>query len=110
SKAPGAGNWGCESSSATTQYVDAIETDDDGVVRVTVNAALLDLPDPTYVLLEPRDSAGTGLTAGAAGTALTSKVVNQWGCGGSNDEINKLLPGSCSEDLTALAGGTFAAN
>ena len=31
---PGAGNWGCESSGATTQYVGSIETTADGLVRV----------------------------------------------------------------------------
>lgn len=107
SVSPGEGNWGCESSGATTQYVAGISTDEDGVVRVEVGTGLLDT-DPAYVYLVPQDNAGTALTAGAAGTAMTSKTVNKWACGGSTDELVKLLPGSCGVDYTSSPGGTFA--
>ena len=105
---PGAGNWGCESSSATSQYVAAVETDGDGVVRVTVASGLVDASGTYYVYLVPQDSSGTTLAVASD----LGEQVNQWTCGGSASEIINLLPGSCSTDYSTDPGTTadYAAN
>lgn len=104
--APGGGNWGCESSSPTSKYVAAIETDEDGVVRVTVATGLIDASGTYYVYLIPRDSSDTPLDV----TSDLGEQVNNWDCGGNAAEIINLLPGSCSADHSSSTFGTFAAN
>lgn len=91
SSAPGAGNWGCESASATSKYVAKIETDDDGRVTITAGGFGNSDIDGEVVILEPRDATGTALTA-----ADIPSQVNQWACGTtSGSSILKFLPGSC---------------
>ncbi|QHE78193.1 pilin [Hydrogenophaga sp. PBL-H3] len=78
---PTAGNWGCESSIATSTYVSQIATNDDGAIQVT----------------------SQNIGPGANGTVrLVPTIVNQgvqaWLCGpgaspGGVDA--KFLPGSC---------------
>jgi type IV pilus assembly protein PilA len=90
-QAPGAGNWGCESSVATTKYVSGISTGAAGSVRVTIASSEFGLSGSNYVYLQPQKSAGTAMAATDIGTA-----VNSWLCGGSSAATNKLLPGSCN--------------
>ena len=109
---PVGGNWGCESRIAAahpvTKYVQKIETNGTGDIRVQVNTA-----SPAYainadlagkfVILKPwADAAGT--------TALTvGSAIARWDCGpqtGQSPDISKYLPGSCRAG-TASAG-TFA--
>ncbi|MBU73313.1 pilin [Spongiibacter sp.] len=101
---PGAGNWGCESSGATTQYVGSIETTADGLVRVKVQN-LDSAIDGGYVFLEPMKDSTTAMAVSSdLGTA-----VNQWRCGtdeATYAELQKLLPGSCS-DTGVTVSGTF---
>ncbi|MBN0987697.1 pilin [Amphritea pacifica] len=97
---PGAGNWGCESSTATTQYVSGIATTANGAVRVGTT-----IVSGGYVYLEPMSDATTPLTVASMGVA-----VNRWRCGGSSDEMLKYLPGSCSYDYSTAPTGTFTAN
>lgn len=97
---PGEGNWGCESSVATTQYVAGISTDANGNVRVQIDNLDPDVNNG-FVYLQPRNSSGTALTAASIPT-----TVSQWGCGSDSAAVRKLLPGSCSESLTM--NGTFA--
>jgi type IV pilus assembly protein PilA len=100
--APGKGSWGCEASGTTsapsTKYVIDVRTNDNGAVQVApVSTAFTGLGTTDMVFLEPLSTAGVALTAGTAGTAITSSVtVGQWRCGGSSLVINKLLPGSCN--------------
>ncbi len=106
-RAPGAGNWGCESSGATSKFVSAIETDQDGVVRVTV--AGVSAVDGDYVYLVPMadDSADTQMTVGSN----LGAQIDGWRCGASTDALINLLAGSCSEDYTSDPGdGSYAAN
>lgn len=91
SSAPGAGNWGCESASATSKYVASIATSANGRVTITAGGFGNADIDGEVVILEPRDSTGTALTA-----ADIPSQVNQWACGTtSGSSILKFLPGSC---------------
>jgi len=94
---PTAGNWGCESSTASSKYVAKIVTDAAGGISVEAanfgDAAI----DGKTVSLVPTDTAGTGSpTAGS--------TVSRWVCGntaaiGSSTATTtvaaKFLPGSC---------------
>jgi type IV pilus assembly protein PilA len=106
---PAGGNWGCESRVAgahpITKYVNMIETNQNGWIRVQVapgNAINSDLNNK-YVILQPSASA-SGYTAPTAGAAISS-----WTCGpqtGQTPDISKYLPGSCRTGIAAA--GTFA--
>jgi type IV pilus assembly protein PilA len=87
--APGANNWGCEGNQS--KYVAGVETDDNGVVTVTVqginpsvNGRKLSLAP--YIGGAPAD----------AGTMM-GKGINEWRCGPalSNALLPKHLPSSC---------------
>lgn len=106
-EAPGAGGWGCESNTNAkiSQYVAAVATNADGVAAVKIQNI-----DPNangqFVFLQPRNDAGTALTA--AGTlGATPRVnvqVNQWACGYSEAKIAKFLPGSCNVKFASAPG------
>jgi len=97
---PLAGNWGCESSTATSKYVAQVTTDAVGGVQVTVQGIGDSTIDGGFVTLIPVaagnvqiDSTATpplnlfawicGNTAGVGGSALVTTVPL------------KYLPGSC---------------
>ena len=86
---PGADNWGCESS-ATTKYVGAITTSDEGIIRVELRG-MGDLRlDFHTITLAPLDSAG--ILMAALGR------VARWRCGSLVDgtDLNaEFLPGTC---------------
>ncbi len=122
STGPGAGNWGCEfastGSAATetaeatnattgTKYVAAIETTENGKVRVLLRGTEIVSSASAYVYLEPLDSDGTPMTATGT-TNDIGKAVSSWRCGSPTAEVKKYLPGSCSAALTA--DGTFASS
>lgn len=93
---PGADEWGCESSTATTKYVAKIETDEDGVVTVTAADATA-APDLKAaaggkITLTPYSDDSTPLD-----NADVGKTVFKWVCGpASTGGIPaKYLPGSC---------------
>ena len=88
---PDANEWGCETSTAPSQYVNAITTTDAGVVNVE---------------MQNIDALGTNVNitltpyVGASGTTAPSKggeVIGRWVCGpaGTNGVLPKYLPGSC---------------
>ena len=86
--APGANNWGCESSTSTTAYVTSIATDDDGVVTVTSA-----VPGATgTITLTPYKDASSKMTAADMG-----KQVHHWVCDapGSGGVLASYRPGSC---------------
>ncbi len=83
---PGANAWGCESATATSQYVAKVETDDDGKVTVTAQGISTDVNGDT-ITLTPYSSAAV-LTAAAIPTQ-----VHHWVCDGSI-KVN-FRPGSC---------------
>lgn len=82
--APGAGSWGCESSTPTTQYVASIATDANGKVTVTVQG----ITGVTgNITLTPYSSSGA-LTSATMGVQ-----VYRWVCDGSIP--SNFRPGSC---------------
>jgi type IV pilus assembly protein PilA len=95
---PGANNWGCESSTATSKYVGKVETDANGGIVVTVAASSFgdDTIDGKTVSLVPTAAAGAAITSAAP--------LSQWICG-NRAIVNggtavttvpaKFLPGSC---------------
>jgi type IV pilus assembly protein PilA len=110
---PTGGNWGCESRVAAahpiTKYVEKIETNENGWVRVQVNANTTtpaingDLAGK-YVILRPSEVSGTTYDPPEAGDAIA-----RWDCGpqsGQTPDISKYLPGSCRTGIAAF--GTFA--
>ena len=86
---PGANNWGCESATQTSKYVNKIETDALGVVTVTLTAA---------TDLGPAKNGKITLTpAGPTGTAIAAYATQQVGsfiCQG-DATAKPYLPGSC---------------
>ena len=92
SSAPAADGWGCESASASSKYVNKIETTADGRVTVTAQGFNDANIDTKHVILEPRLQSGTAM----AFTSDAGKPVYQWACGtDTNSTILKYLPGSC---------------
>jgi len=93
---PGPGQWGCESTVANalavSKYVDQIQTNGDGEVRVIVNNIGPDVNNKAIILQPWADAAGT--IAPSAGSAIA-----RWDCGpdpaNPAPPIDKFLPGSC---------------
>jgi type IV pilus assembly protein PilA len=93
---PTAGNWGCESSVATSKYVRSIATDNNGGIIVTVQGLGDTTIDTTTVSLVPTAASKAAITATAP--------LSEWVCG-NRAVLNggtavtttplKYLPGSC---------------
>jgi type IV pilus assembly protein PilA len=93
---PVAGDWGCEfpagASIGPTKYVNAVETDLAGNVRVQIRGLTPQISDTdAYVLLQP---------------IILNSQVTGWNCGPGGSMNPKYLPGSCRAVLTAT--GTYA--
>ena len=83
---PGANNWGCENTSASTQYVSSVATDVNGgiIVTSTVPGATGD------ITLLPYSSTG------ALTPAAIPVQVFKWVCGGTGTTVQaNFRPGSC---------------
>ncbi|MEP6501979.1 MAG: pilin [Betaproteobacteria bacterium] len=98
SSTPVAGNWGCESTAATSKYVALVNTNVNGGVTVTLSG------DPAlsaagingaFLTLYPADSGRVALVNSA--TTIGSTQVFQWVCGGAGTTaaLLRYLPGSC---------------
>jgi len=89
-----ANGWGCEATSASSKYVAKIETDANGLVKVTASATGIGAGvDGLLLTLAPTSAAGAPLTY-----AGTSQSVGGWRCGSTADGTtieSKYLPGSC---------------
>ena len=83
---PTAGNWGCESSIATSKYVAKVQTNSNGAISVlaatTITSAIV---ASSAVILAPSVNA-------VAGTPIQA-----WLCGPSSTMPAKYLPGSCRD-------------
>jgi type IV pilus assembly protein PilA len=92
---PGAGGWGCESTSGSAQskYVASVVTDANGVVTVTAQAVNDTNIDGHTVQLVPWASDTTLMVA----PTNMGSAVYKWVCGpGSSQPMpTKFLPGSC---------------
>ena len=88
---PAANNWGCESASQTTKYVQSVATDNNGRITVTAQG-ISQLPTGSDVLtLIPYKNATTAIA-----NTDTGITVFGWMCGGTGTTIpQKYLPGSC---------------
>lgn len=89
---PAAGAFGCESSTATSQYVAAITTLAGGIISVTAGTGIDSTGvDGKVLTLAPRQADGTTLPT-------ASSQVYKWVCGKSGDGTTitaKYLPGTC---------------
>ena len=83
---PTAGNWGCESSSATSKYVASVATDAAGIISVKAQG-ITQISTNGGVKLTPLKADGT---AAAAATP-----VGTWKCEPINSADLKYLPSSC---------------
>jgi len=88
---PGAGNWGCETTGASSKYVASVVTSADGVITVTATTA----PDlrgasGMSITLTPTNAAGTALTAAAIPVQVAA-----FKCAPTTTAMGKWLPGSC---------------
>ena len=89
-----AGNWGCEVAAGSgSKYVNKVDTDVNGVIKVTAqnfgDAAI----DTKIVTLVPLIN-----NAAVVGTTDGMKSVTAWRCGNTTDGTTidpKFLPGSC---------------
>jgi type IV pilus assembly protein PilA len=99
-EAPDPGDWGCESKTGRTAYAGAIETSENGVIRVTVRSV-----DPRvngrFVHLVPARG-GAALTADDIGNPVRS-----WICGSDWSLLRAALPGNCRIDTTTWASQDF---
>ena len=91
SSSPAAGNWGCESTTASSKYVSSVGTDANGVVTVTATGFSNTAIDGKQIQLVPYSSSGL-LT-----TATMNVAIFKWVCGptSANGIPPKYLPGSC---------------
>jgi type IV pilus assembly protein PilA len=85
---PAAGAWGCESSTAQSQYVASVTTSDKGVITVTAQN-ITALGTNTALTLIPKQADGTT-------DPVVGGTIGKWICGGANTTIDaKYRPGSC---------------
>ena len=93
--APGANNWGCESSIQTSKYVASIATTPDGQIVVTTsgNAGLPAVAQGKTITLTPTLSDGLTVMTVTANT-VGSSVVGSFRCQ-PGTMPSKYLPGSC---------------
>ncbi|HOL37666.1 MAG TPA: pilin [Rubrivivax sp.] len=78
---PTAGNWGCESASATSKYVAKVEVDGGGAITVTAQNFGDGEIDGKTITLTPSPAAVAG------------QAIQSWVCAGTID--GKFRPGSC---------------
>jgi len=96
--APGPNNWGCEATQAggASKYVNAITTDVNGKVTVTIQgfAGATNINGTVVTLVPMRTS-----TVVASSTDVGGMTIFGWRCGNSATDLTtlsaKFLPGSC---------------
>ena len=103
---PGAGLWGCESKTGTqvSKYVNAIQTNQDGEVRVVVTG-INTVANGMALILKPFSDAAA--SAAIANATSAGSAISAWQCGpdaGNARDINKFLPGSCRAAITSTGG------
>jgi type IV pilus assembly protein PilA len=103
---PAAGQWGCESTVANvnpvSKYVDEIQTNGTGEIRVIVNRIGPDV-NGKAIILQPSSSSTGAVVAPAVGAAIA-----RWECGpdpaNAAPPIDKFLPGSCRAVIVSAGG------
>ncbi|HEV8315001.1 MAG TPA: pilin [Burkholderiaceae bacterium] len=90
---PGAGNWGCESTTQSSKYVASVNTDTNGKITVTLMTTNeLKGASGQAITLTPMKADGT--TALSAATDIPIQV-GTFKCAPVGTAISKYLPGSC---------------
>jgi type IV pilus assembly protein PilA len=90
--APGANNWGCETTSTSSKYVASVATSTDGAITVTSSTSS-DLPTDAQsktVTLTPQTAGGSNMTV----ASNMGQQVGTFKCAPGNMP-GKYLPGSC---------------
>jgi len=90
---PGAGNWGCEVSASSSQYVQSIATDANGKIIAMAQGFSDSAIDGKVVTMTPLIGAAAANAASDMGKAVTG-----WRCGNSADGTSisaTYLPASC---------------
>ncbi len=94
-----ANNFGCgETTSQSTQYVAAIQTEATGVINVKVtNISQLGVTNVNLSLTPYSDSAGATIMTAAGYNRITLTPIKSWRCTGAtiNGILPKYLPASC---------------
>jgi type IV pilus assembly protein PilA len=89
---PGAGNWGCESTTAASKYVASVNTGINGEITVTAQGFNDTAIDTMVVTLVPYLDNTTAMSS----ASNIGKPIFKWVCGGTGTTIPaKFLPGSC---------------
>ena len=101
---PAGNDFGCESSTAPSQYVASVETTDGGVVQVTVQNISTDVNGKVVELRPYSDAGGTTEMVVEDFTVGTNKPIRAWKCGPVDDTIIKYLPASCRNTVAAAGG------
>jgi type IV pilus assembly protein PilA len=96
---PGAGNWGCETTSGVqaTKYVQTVSTDANGAIYVITSAATdLGPAASKEIDLVPQTVAGGAITAASIGsTRIPAFKCAPGTIGGGTAMDQRYLPGSC---------------
>jgi type IV pilus assembly protein PilA len=87
---PGGGNWGCEVAANASQYVDNIQTSDEGMITIWLHGFNDPRLDIHKISLTPLDVNGNIMTGGGQ--------IALWRCGSVADATDlsiQYLPASC---------------
>jgi type IV pilus assembly protein PilA len=109
---PAANAWGCEGVN-TSKYVSAINTNADGVIKVTVKGLGPAAIEGKAVYLVPQKiETGTGgaTTATALSKDSIPTPIAQWGCGVAAADmasLGKYLPTTCKDTTLAAVVSSF---
>ena len=100
---PAPGEWGCESSGNITSYAGAVQTNSDGVIRITIQN-MHSTVNGRHVFLVPAKS--DGITALITPNDLGTPV-RSWMCGSDWLLARNALPANCRQDMTTYASDTY---
>ena len=103
---PGPGTWGCESKTGlqVSRYVQAIQTNGDGEIRVVVTG-INTISNGLAIILKPYSDAAAA--SPLLGTSSAGSNIAAWNCGpdtSNANDISKYLPGSCRSPIASTGG------
>jgi type IV pilus assembly protein PilA len=102
SDAPDPGKWGCESAGSTRKYAGAVQTSDNGVIRIAIRN-LDGLVNGQYVYMIPTKSDGSPMVT----PDDLGRNVPVWTCGSDWLPVRKAMPASCRSDTTSFITQTY---
>ncbi|WP_354001660.1 pilin [Caenimonas aquaedulcis] len=102
SDAPDPGKWGCESSGTTRKYAGAVQTSDNGVIRIAIRN-LDGLVNGQYVYMVPAKTDGSPMVT----PDDLGRNVPSWICGSDWLPVRKAMPANCRTDTTTYSTQTF---